>query len=134
MHQANNCLRSERRNMTDQSFPKRHRIRKQSEFDRVYSGNAYSADDVLVISGCLNGLGYSRLGLSVSRKVGSAVVRNRWKRLMREAFRTRRDRIPAGFDFVARPRRGAHPDFEAVARSLPDLTRRVARRSEKQGR
>ena len=120
--------------MTDQSFPKEHRILKQSEFDRVYAGNAYSADDVLVIRGCRNGLEYSRLGLSVSRRVGSAVVRNRWKRLLRETFRTRQKRIPGGYDFVVRPRRGARPDFRAVARSLPQLSQRVARRLEKQGK
>ena len=120
--------------MTDQRFPKRHRIRKQCEFDRVYADNAYAADGVLVVSGCRNGLGYTRLGLSVSRKVGSAVVRNRWKRLMRESFRTRPDRVPAGFDFVVRPRRGAQPAFRAIAESLPDLAQRVARRLEKQGR
>ena len=117
--------------MSEQSFPKEHRIRRQREFDRVYANSAYSADDVLVIRACRNGLEYSRLGLSVSRKVGSAVVRNRWKRLLRETFRTRYSRIPGGYDFVVRPRRGARPDFQAVARSLPQLSQRVARRLEK---
>ena len=120
--------------MTDHRFPNWRRIRKQSEFDRVYSSSVYSADDVLVIRGCRNGLDRARLGLAVSRKVGSAVVRNRWKRLVREIFRTRRCRIPIGYDFVVRPRRGAHPVFQAVARSLPELSQQVARRLEKQGK
>ena len=66
------------------------RIRKQADFDRVYNARAYVADDMLVINGSTNELTHSRLGLSVSRKVGNAVARNRWKRLIREAFRLSR--------------------------------------------
>lgn len=87
-------------------FSKKLRLRKQAEFDHVYNGKAYAADDVLVMNGVRNELGHSRIGLSVSRKVGNAVERNRWKRLLREAFRTQRQELPKGLDFVARPRRG----------------------------
>jgi ribonuclease P protein component len=116
--------------MTDQRFPKRSRLLTQEEFDRVFRGKAYAADEVLVMNGCRNGLDRARLGLAVSRKVGGAVVRNRWKRLIREAFRTRRTELPRGFDFVVRPRKGAAPEFASVAASLPNLARRIARRIE----
>ena len=66
-------------------FRPEDRIRKQADFDRVYQARIYAADDVLVINGGANGLEHARLGLSVSRKVGNAVTRNRWKRLIREA-------------------------------------------------
>jgi ribonuclease P protein component len=111
-----------------QTFGRKDRMRQQREFDRVYRGNVYAADQVLVVQGAENGLPIVRLGLAVSRRVGSAVVRNYWKRLIREAFRTRRDQLPAGIDLVVRPRRGAVPDFHAIGRSLPQLARRVARR------
>ena len=118
--------------MPDQTFPNRDRIRKQSDFDRVYAAQAFAADDVLVIRGCRNEFEYSRLGLSVSRRVGPAVVRNRWKRLIRETFRTGHQQIPRGYDFVVRPRRGASLSFPAIARSLPQLSHRLVGRLEKQ--
>jgi ribonuclease P protein component len=47
-----------------------------------------------------NGLGWSRLGVSVGRKFGPAVVRNRFKRIVREAFRTSNVVRAAGLDIV----------------------------------
>ncbi len=114
--------------MADQSFPPQYRVRTKADFDRVFQRDVYAADDVLVVRACENGLPYSRIGLSVSRKVGNAVVRNRWKRRMREAFRLARASLPTGIDFVLHPRRGAEPDFHAILNSLPKLAQRVAKR------
>ena len=74
---------------------------------------------MLVVQGCRNGLAYARLGLSISRRVGNAVLRNRWKRIIREVFRTRRSELPGGLDLVVRPRRGANPVFADVDRVAP---------------
>ena len=106
-------------------FPKQVRLRKQAEFDRVFGAKAHAADGVLVMNGCRNDLEQSRLGLSVSRRVGNAVVRNRWKRLVREAFRTQQSDLPRGLDIVVRPRRGATPDFRNIQSSLRSLTERI---------
>ena len=103
-------------------------MRKGIDFDRVHQRNTYAADDVLVVRGCENQLPYTRLGLSVSRRVGPAVVRNRWKRLIREAFRLSRQRLPDGLDLVVRPRRGAQPNCDDVTQSLPRLAQQVANR------
>lgn len=111
----------------EETFPASARVRKQAEFDAVYAGNRYAADSTLVITAARSGNTPTRLGLSVSRQVGNAVVRNRWKRLIREAFRKNRHRLPAGFDLVVRPRKGAIPDYARIEKSILDLTRRLVR-------
>ena len=114
--------------MSTLPFPKILHLRRDADFQRVYAARVYAADDVLVVNGCANGLAHSRLGLSVSRKVGNAVARNAWKRRIREAFRLTRAELPAGVDFVVRPQREAVLDFHAIAKSLPELAARIARK------
>lgn len=112
-----------------ETFPKSAHLRKPAEFDRVYGSKVYASDDVLVVNAAANELGLTRLGLSISRKYGSAVVRNRWKRLIREAFRKCLTELPSGLDLVIRPKRGAEPDFANIAASLPQVVARVAKRA-----
>jgi ribonuclease P protein component len=111
--------------MSKQIFNRTHRIRHQADFDRVYRSGCYAADQVLVVYADRNDRDYCRLGLSVSRKVGGAIVRNRWKRLIREAFRGSRAALPAGLDLVVRPRRGAKADFQAILEALPRLAKQL---------
>ena len=108
-------------------FLKQHRLSKQAEFDRVYENNHFAADQTLVIKGIDNGTQETRLGLSIGRQVGNAVVRNRWKRVIREAFRLQRDRLPPGLDLVVRPRKGAECDFQSISQSLIGLVSRLHR-------
>lgn len=112
----------------DQSFPKKVRLLNQAQFDRVYQGKAYAADDTLVINGVLNEQSITRLGLSVSRKVGNAVVRNRWKRKIRDCFRRQKNDLPVGLDIVVRPRRGAKCDYAAIQMSISKLVTKIHRR------
>jgi len=91
------------------SAPRRRRLSRSGEFDRVYRDGSSHATRYLVL--------YSfprkseeeddevRLGVSVSRKVGGAVDRNKAKRVLREAFWGLSERLPARHDFVlvARP-------------------------------
>jgi ribonuclease P protein component len=114
--------------MTEARFRKWERLNRQTDFDRVHASDVFAADEVLVMRGCANQLDYARIGISISRKAGGAVIRNRWKRLIREAFRLDRPTIPGGLDFVVRPRRGARPESRKVRVSLLRLSRQIARR------
>ena len=109
-------------------FPKELRLLTSPQFRAVFDQQQSVSDSSLVMFGLRQGLPYSRLGLAVSRKVGGAVVRNRWKRLIREAFRRQATELPPGFDVVVFPRRGAVADFARVQQSLVHLMHRLARR------
>ncbi|MBI3466094.1 MAG: ribonuclease P protein component [Planctomycetes bacterium] len=113
--------------LPDQRFPAECRLRRPAEFDEVFRRRRSAADALIVVYARENGLEHTRLGLSVSRKVGGAVVRNRWKRLIREAFRLSRAKLPTGLDLVVIPRAGAAPSLAALCESLPVLANRVAR-------
>ncbi len=106
---------------SDQSYPKQLRLLKSAEFQAVFKRRCSVADRMLVVYAMPNQLPYSRLGVVVSRKVGNAVVRNRWKRTIREAFRTARDAMPAGLDLVVLPRASAEPHTKTMTQSLREL-------------
>lgn len=111
---------------TDRRFLSHYRIRIGADFKRAFDRRRSAGDDYLVVYGCENGLPHARLGMSISRKVGNAVVRNRWKRLLRESFRLQVAQLPAGVDLVIVPRRDVEPTLAALMRSLRQLARRVA--------
>ena len=113
---------------SDQRFERRLRVRSKADFDRIYAARRHAGDGLIVVNAADNGLDYPRLGLAVGRVVGNAVVRNRWKRLLREAFRLERRQLPAGMDLVVRPRPKIEPELTALRRSLVSLAWRITRR------
>lgn len=102
------------------AFPKRLRLLRPREFERVFGQRCSAAAGPLVVYAAPNDLGHPRLGLTVSRKVGSAVARNRWKRLLREAFRLTQHDLPS-LDMICLPRAGGHPDLPTLMKALPQL-------------
>lgn len=116
----------------------RHRpnahLRRGSDFKRVYERRRSASDDWLIVYGCENGLACVRLGLSVSRKVGNAVRRNRVRRLYREAFRLTRPEMPAGLDLVLIPRKPEPPTLAHLKLALPRLVAQVARKLEREAK
>ncbi len=89
----------------DERFPWRQRIVSSSDFRSIYDQGRRLDAGKFVLFGRPNELDYHRLGLTVSRKVGGAVVRNRVKRLFREIFRRSSSDIPRHFDFVVNAKR-----------------------------
>ncbi len=82
------------------TFPRSRRLSGQRVFAAVYGARVRKHAGPLVVYGRPNELGFTRLGLSVSRRVGIAVRRNRIKRLLREAFRLNQHDWPRGYDLV----------------------------------
>ncbi|MEO2001663.1 MAG: ribonuclease P protein component [Pirellulales bacterium] len=87
---------------TDFRFQKKLRLLRTTDFRRVYAQRQSVAIGPLVMYGAHQATkrSYPRLGISVSRRVGNAVVRNQWKRRLREAFRMVKQKFPEGFDVV----------------------------------
>lgn len=110
------------------TFPQSRRLKTTAQFERVYGRKRSASDAVLIVYACENDLGHPRLGCSVSKKIGNAVVRNRYKRLFREAFRRLQHDLPQGTDFILIPRPGPEPSQEAVKTSLLKLATQVAKR------
>jgi ribonuclease P protein component len=100
--------------------PKRRRLSRSGEFDRVYRDGSSNATRYLVLYSFPRKEeeeGELRLGVSASRKLGGAVDRNRAKRVLRESFWSLAERLPDGHDFVlvARPELGDLIEREGAA-------------------
>ncbi len=112
-------------------FKSRQRLKKKLEFDKVFARRCSTADNYLIVYAVANGLEQSRLGVSVGKKYGPAVVRNRYKRTLREAFRQSQYDLPGGYDWVLLPRKGGVAATGLYRKSLESLSLRLIKRLER---
>lgn len=111
-------------------FPKALRLLRRHEFLRVQEGGQKVSADCLLALVKRNGRPYTRLGLTVSSKVGNAVVRVRLRRVLRELFRKRRGQWPPGLDVVLVVRSSAKEgSFAEMSRAFDSVTRKLQRLS-----
>lgn len=82
------------------TFPARMRLSGERAFAAVFAEQIRRGSGPLTFYARPNALGHHRLGLTVPRRVGTAVRRNRIKRLLREAFRLQQHELPGAYDLV----------------------------------
>ena len=112
--------------MANAQFPREHRIAGSREFRAIYDGGLKVDSASFVLFGRANKFEHHRLGLTVTRKIGGAVVRNRVKRLFREIFRKSSEDIPHHFDLIVNAKRNStivaldrlQDEFVSAARRL----------------
>ena len=76
-------------------------LKKNHEFRRLYQKGASAVGGAMVVYCRKNRLGHGRLGVTVSTKLGGAVVRNRARRRLREVYRLAQGDLLQGFDIIA---------------------------------
>lgn len=123
-------------------FPALRRVRSPAEFRRCQQAGRrlHTAHFVLVVYG-RGDAEPARLGLTVSRRVGNAVARNRMKRLLREAFRTSPSSWPLGVDLVIIAKQGpgelnardVAAELEAARSALEKRAEQARRDAQKRG-
>lgn len=111
-------------------FPRSDRLLRRSDFVRVQQqGRRVHAEHfILLMLRGRDGAATARLGVTVGKRVGGAVERNRVKRLVREVFRRNRDLFPVGCDVVLVARPGADRlDYSSVHAELARIQNAIER-------
>ncbi|MBL4698760.1 MAG: ribonuclease P protein component [Phycisphaerales bacterium] len=117
-------------------FRRRHRISGSDEFAAVFGGKLRKTRGVVTVFLLANDRAEHRLGLSVGKRVGNAVVRGRLKRMMREAFRHQRAQLPVPssggtYDIVVSTRKHDVLSLEQYSKMLVEAVEAAHRAHEK---
>ena len=107
-----------------------YRIVRRADFQRIYERGRRSVGANFVLFGELSDLPHPRLGVTATRKLGGAVIRNRIKRVLREIFRRNRPSLAPALDIVVNVRRGAHERaYQVLEREFLEHYRTLARQA-----
>ena len=101
-------------------------VKENYEFRRIYRKGRSVVSPYFVVYCLKNRAGASRLGVTVSKKLGHAVVRNRVRRRIRESYRIHEDRFRQGYDIVVVARvRAAHSRYDKLERALLSMAEKL---------
>ena len=113
----------------DQRFPRSCRLTARRQFLAVYDMGQRVSSRSFLLFGLPNAVGHARLGITVTRKIGTAVRRTRIKRLIREVFRRNRPRISSALDLVVNARPGIEArDYAELEAEFVTKVEQLARR------
>ncbi len=108
--------------MGKMTFGPQERIRKRRDYLNIYRQGTRASTPNFTIITLESPTGVKRLGITVTKKVGKAVKRNRIKRLLREYFRLNKSKLPPSRDIVIMARKGIPwMSYRDVARELDPL-------------
>ena len=94
-------------------------IKLNKDFRRLYAKGKSQAGGFVVVYAKRNNKEYNRVGFSVSKSLGNAVMRNRTKRLMRESFRLMEDKLLWGYDMIVVGRnRAAGKTYAQISKDM----------------
>ena len=105
---------------------KKTTLKLNRDFRRLYYKGSSAVHPLIVTYASKNRLGYNRIGITVTKKIGTAVMRNRVKRVLRECFRLHQALLPPALDLVIVPKRQLKPEqltLAAASRELVPLMR-----------
>jgi ribonuclease P protein component len=108
--------------MKKYTYRKLERITNRSRFQTIYKQGVWRSSKNFTVVTWGNDEGQKRLGITVTKKTGNAVKRNRIKRLIREFFRLHKNLFPAGCDVVVMAKKNMPPlTFKKVCSELTEL-------------
>lgn len=90
------------------SYPKLVRLRTRRQFQRMAHQSTRHVGNWMIIDARQNNNSLTKLGITATKRYGKSTIRNRFKRIVREAFRLCRHKLKAGVDLHVKPRNLAH--------------------------
>lgn len=114
--------------LVKQTFPPSRRLRRRADFQEAYRHGVKINAKFFALYARENSLPFPRLGVTVSRKIGKAVVRNRLKRLLREIFRKNQQQV-SGYDLAINAKKSmTSADYHSLERDYLGAISKLLRR------
>ena len=114
-----------------------YRLRSNMEFKKAYSGGKSYWNRNLVLYVRKNDVGNTRVGYSITKKIGNSVVRNKIRRRMKEIYRLKFDGIKAGYDLIIIPKKNvvdiSYRDLESAMVHILKISNVLKNKSDNNG-